>query len=76
MADITCAQVGRPQKYTEGLSSKSKCICLFDETFVKLRELWVDPSESVWYAVEQYGEGTERNVSTCIYNGPPAVMHS
>ena len=48
----------------------------FNEIFVKWRKLWVDPSESVWYAVEQYSERTERNGGMRVDNGTPAVMHS
>ena len=44
--------------------------------FVKQRKLWVDLSERVWYAVEQYDERIEQNIVTCIDNGHPVGMHS
>ena len=36
----------------------------------------IDWSESVWYAVEQYGEKTDQNAGTHVGYGPTVVMHS
>ena len=36
----------------------------------------IDPSESIWYALEQYGEKTDRNLGMSFGHEPPAVMHS
>ena len=33
IADITRAQLGRPQKHTEGQNSKNKCICILMKCF-------------------------------------------
>ena len=54
---------------------KQTYLC-FNETFVKRRKLRVDPSESVWYAVEQYSERTQQNVGMHVDNEPAAGMHS
>ena len=75
LADVTCAQLGRLQKYTEGWSSENTHICILMKCF-KQRKLQVDPSEKFWYAEEQYDERTEQNIGTHVDNGPPAVMHS
>ena len=39
MAGVTHAQVGRPRKHTEGWSNENKCICIFNEMFIKWRKL-------------------------------------
>ena len=57
------------------MEQQNKRISILTKHF-KQRKLWVDQSKSIWYAVEQYGERTERNIGTHIDNGPPAVMHS
>ena len=41
----------------------------------KQRKLQIDPSENVWYVLEQYGKRTQQNVGMHIDNGPPPVMH-
>ena len=41
-----------------------------------LYNVCIDWSESVWYAVEQYGEKTDQNIGTHVGYGPTAVMHS
>ena len=54
---------------------KQMYLC-FNEAFVVQRKLRVDPSETVWYAVEQYSERTQQNVGTGVENGPFTGMHS
>ena len=38
--------------------------------------VYIDWSESVWYAVEQYGEKADPNIGMRIGYGSPAVIHS
>ena len=42
------------------MKQQKRMYLYYNETFVKQRKLRIDPSESVWYVVEQYGERTKR----------------
>ena len=44
--------------------------------FFLLYNVRIDQSKSISYAVEQYGEKTDQNVSMHVGCEPPAVMYS